>query len=51
MGHPRPLFCLFSVFFKQSSTQVYNKLMRKNVHPVYGIGTRTHDLQNVSLLP
>ena len=25
--------------------------MWKNVHPVYGTGIRTHDLQNVSLLP
>ena len=23
----------------------------KNVHPVYGAGIRTHDLQNVSLFP
>ena len=25
MGHPRPLFRLFSVFFKQTSIQFYNK--------------------------
>ena len=29
MGHPRPLFRLFSVFFKQTSIQFYNKLMPK----------------------
>ena len=29
MDHPRPLFRLFSVFFKQTSIQVYNKLMWK----------------------
>ena len=29
MGHPRPLFRLFSVFFKQTSIQFYNKLMWK----------------------
>ena len=27
MGHPRPLFRLFSVFFKQTSILFYNKLM------------------------
>ena len=51
MGQTQPLFRLFSVFFKQTSIQFYNKLMWKNVHPVYGTGIRTHDLQNVSLLP
>ena len=51
MRHPRPLFRLFSVFFKQTSKQFYNKLMWKNVQPVYGTGIRTHDLQNMSLLP
>ena len=49
--YPRPLFCLFSVFSKQTSIQYYNKLMWKNVHPVYGTWIWTHDLQNVSLLP
>ena len=44
MGHPRPLFRLFLVFFKQVSIQFYNKLMWKNVHPVYGTGIRTHDI-------
>ena len=43
-GPTRPLFRLFSVFFKQTSIQFYNKLMWKNVHPVYGTGIRTHDL-------
>ena len=28
-----------------------NKYMWKNVHPVYGAGIRTHNLQNMSLLP
>ena len=51
MGHPRPLFRLFSVFFKQTLIQFYNKLMWKNVRPVYSTGIRTHDLQIVSLLP
>ena len=48
MGHPRPLFRLFSVFFKQ--TLQFLQYV-KNVHPVYGAGIRTHDLQNMSLLP
>ena len=52
MGQPRPLFRLFSFgLFKQTSLQFYNKYMWKNVHPVYGAGIRTHDLQNVSLFP
>ena len=38
MGHPRPLFRFISDLFKQTSTQFKNKLMRKNVHPVYGAG-------------
>ena len=29
MGQPRPLFHLFSVFFKQTSIQFYNKSMQK----------------------
>ena len=48
MGQPRPLFCLFSVFFKQ--TLQFLQYV-KNVHPVYGAGIRTHNLQNVSLFP
>ena len=51
MGQSRPLFRLFSVFFKKTSIQFCNKLMWKNVHPVYGPGIRTHDLHNMSLLP
>ena len=50
MGHPRPLFCLFVVFFNQTSIQFNNKLILNNVHPVYGTEIRTDDLQNVSLL-
>ena len=37
--------------FKQTSIQFYNKLMWKNVHPVYGAGIWTHYLQTVILLP
>ena len=51
IGHPRPLFRLFSVIFKQTSKQIYNKQMGKNVYPVYSTGIRTHNLPNVSLLP
>ena len=29
----------------------YIKNMRKNVHPVYGAGIQTHNLQDMSLLP
>ena len=51
MDHPRPLFNLFLVFFRQISIKFYNKLMWKNVHPVSSTVIGTHDLQNVSLLP
>ena len=43
MGNPRPLFNLFSVFFKRHYN-FYNKFMWKNVHPVYGTGIQTHNL-------
>ena len=51
MCHPRPLFRLFSAFFKQAPIQFYNKPMWRNVHPVYGTGIRTHNLLITSLLP
>jgi len=43
-------FCLFSVF-SNKQYKFYNKLMRKNVHPVYSAGIQTHDFWNMSLLP
>ena len=45
------LFFFISVFFEQTSIQFYNKLMWKNVPPVYGTGILTYNLKNVSLLP
>ena len=52
MGHPRPLFRLFSVFFKLTSKgTILQQINVKNVHPVDGAGIRTHDLQDMSLLP
>ena len=51
MGHPRPLFRLFLIFSNKHQYNVYNKLMRKNVHPAFGAGIRTHDIPNLSLLP
>ena len=48
MGHPRPLFRLFSVFFKQT-LQILEQFHVKIVSPVYEI--RTHGLHNISLLP
>ena len=47
----QPLFRLFLVFSKQTSIQFYDKSMWKNVHPAYSAWIRTHDLQNMSLLP
>ena len=49
-GQPWPLFRLFSVF-SNKQYNFYNKYMWKNVHPVYGAGIWTHNLQNVSLFP
>ena len=51
MGHPRPLFRLFSVFQQtiQFLQQIYVK--KCHVHPVSGAGIRTLDLWNVSRLP
>ena len=51
MEHPRPLFRLFSVFFKEKSMQILQQINVKRVHPVYGLGIRTHDLQIASLIP
>ena len=47
-ANPSLFFCLFSVF-SNKQYNFYNKYMWKNVHPVYGAGIWTHDLQNVSL--
>ena len=51
MGHPRPLFRLFSSFQTNITILTTNIGMWKNVHPVYGAGIRTHNLWNTSLLP
>ena len=50
MGHPRPLFSLSSVFFKQT-LQFLQQINVKNVHPVYDTGIRTLDRQIASLIP
>ena len=50
MGHPRPLFRLFSVF-SNKQYNFYNKSMWKNVHPVYSTGIWTHNLLNMSRHP
>ena len=50
MGHPRPLFVYFRLFYKQT-LNFLTKINVTNVHPVNGTGIRTHDLQNKSLLP
>ena len=49
MGHPRPLFRLFSAFFSQTSIEFYNKLMWKYVYQVYGVGIRTQSSGHESL--
>ena len=49
MGLPRPLLLFIFGLFKQTSLQLFNKHMWKNVHPVYVAGIQTHDLWNMSL--
>ena len=51
IGHPRPLFDFFSSFQSNIKILTINKCEKCYVHPVYGVGIRTHDLQNMSLLP
>ena len=50
MGHPRPLFHLFSSFQTTLLFLQQINVKKHHVHPVSGTGIRTHDLQNVSLL-
>ena len=50
MGHPWPLFHLFSVF-SNKQYKFYNKSMRKNVHLVYGTGIWNRNLLNMSCHP
>ena len=50
MGHPRPLFRLFSVFFKQTIQSLQQLNVKKcHVHPATGAGIRTHDQIDTSL--
>ena len=51
MGHPRPLFRLFSSFQTNITILTTNICGKCYVHPVYGAGIRTHNLQSMSLLP
>ena len=44
-------FFYFRSFAYKHQNSFYNKLMWKNVHPVYGAGIRTHDLQIACLIP
>ena len=49
-----PTLASFSIIFglfKQTSLQFLQQINVKIVHPVYGAGIRTHNLQNVSLFP
>ena len=44
---------LFSVYFRlfKQILQFLQQICVKNVHPAYGAGIRTHDLNIMSLLP
>ena len=48
MFHPRPPFLLIFGLFQ---TKISTICTKSNVHPVYGAGIRTHDLQNMSTRP
>ena len=47
---PASFSFIFGLFQTNINT-ILQQINVKNVHPVYGTGIRTHDLQNVSLLP
>ena len=49
MGQTRPLFNLFLPF--QTYITILLQINVKNVHPVYGDGIQTHDLQNFESPP
>ena len=49
MGHPGLFLFIFRLF--QTIFTILQQIYVKNVHPIYGAGIRTHDLQNMSLLP
>ena len=50
MGQPQPLLSFIFGLFKQTSLQILQQINVKNVHPVYGAGFRTHNLQNMIVL-
>ena len=45
MGRLRPLFVHFRLF--KQKLQFLQQINVKNVHSVYGVGIRTHDLRNI----
>ena len=49
MAIPGLFFAYFHILKK--TLQFFQQIGVKNVHPVYGDGIRTHDLQDMSLLP
>ena len=50
MGHPHPLFRLFSSF-QTNIVTIFTTNICENVHPVQGAMIQTHNLQKMSLLP
>ena len=49
MDHPGHFFIYFCLF--KPTLHISQQIYVKNVHPVYSAEFRTHDLQNMSLLP
>ena len=44
------IFLIYFQSFSKKHYKFYNKLMWKNVHPVYDAGIQAHNLQNMSFL-
>ena len=52
LNGPSPAsFSFIFGLFQTNINTILQQINVKNVHPVYGTGIRTHDLQNMSLLP
>ena len=52
LNGPSPAsFSFIFGLFQTNINTILQQINVKNVHPVYSTGIRTHDLQNLSLLP
>ena len=51
LNWPTPASFSFILGLFKQTLQFLQQMYVKNVHPVYGAGIRTHDIQNVCLFP